>query len=141
MKDKQSGAVLIIGLILLTVMTIVVVAGMESAIVNEKISYNHQAKETLFQLVDSGGPIGLEQKNLINDAFINPTSYTTDSLSRGEEKATLELEFNVRPRLNPGFSTSQNTTVQLYMLDIKSTGKYLGTEKTIHTGYVTVGAR
>lgn len=135
--QNQRGAVLVIGLIVLTIMSLIVVSGMNQAIINEQIAHNFSTIEKAFQTAESAPPQILSNRDVINQAFVNPINI---KLETGDINSSLESNIKVRKALVPGQLLTQHGGVSYYVLEIQSKSKYTNSPKTIVTGFARVGA-
>lgn len=137
-NPKQEGAVLIIGLIILTVMSIIVTAGMKGAITNERIASNYQANETSFQAAESGAPYVLGQKDIINTSLGNLGKSSSYNRTVAENELSMSVVSKRVPV--PGFSLRTNAGYAYYILEITTETNTADVDTAITSGYVTLGA-
>lgn len=115
---SQGGAALVIGLILLAVLTLLAVAGMNSARIELLLSGNEQARQNGFQAAEAG----IEQI-ITNAAFDTgvPTETVAGTVSGSSDtySATLQLQRNGAVDDLSGFTIGQFGTIAF---EITSTG-------------------
>ena len=83
-RKRQSGAALVIGLLLLVVITVLAVSGMNTATTELAIARNDQGYENAFQAAENGLEQALSQSSFstLGDATISQTvSGTNDSVT------------------------------------------------------------
>lgn len=137
-KTKQNGAVLVIGLIILTMTSLIVVSGMNAAIINEQIAYNHQIKETSFQIADSGGEIVIRDIDTLNEA-INKIG---QPINKQSSQFSNNLNITVKAHYQPvsGFSVSNGASVVHYIIETRSKGTKENSDTVIVEAYARLGA-
>lgn len=88
-KNRQSGAALVVGLLLLVVITVLAVSGMNTATTELAIARNDQGYENAFQAAETG----LEQA--ISQGRFNTLANTTltQTISGTNDTVTAEIEF------------------------------------------------
>lgn len=88
-KNKQGGAALVVGLLLLVVITVLAVSGMNTATTELAIARNDQGYENAFQAAETG----LEQA--ISQGRFNTLAATTlsQSISGTNNTVTSEIQF------------------------------------------------
>ena len=70
-RHRQTGAALVIGLILLVVVTVLAVSGMNTATTELAMARNDQVSENAFQAAETGIEIALSQPNFPTDTTLN----------------------------------------------------------------------
>jgi Tfp pilus assembly protein PilX len=68
LRGRQSGATLIVGLVLLLVLTVLGVSGMNTATMEVTMAGNLQFQQDAFQMAEDGIDIALAQRNYTTDA-------------------------------------------------------------------------
>lgn len=83
LKKQQDGAVLVIGLVLLTVITVLAVSGMNTATTELAMARNDQSSENAFQAAEAGLALALGQPNFPTASPLNLTQNinSNDSVS------------------------------------------------------------
>lgn len=71
-RHSQHGAVLIVSLLILLVLTIVGVSGLNNTSMEERMSHNFQHAMLAFQGAESANEVIIERSNLANDTANNP---------------------------------------------------------------------
>ena len=87
---KQSGAALIVGLILLVVITVLAISGMNTATTELAMARNNQTYENVFQAAETGLETALAQGSF---AAVAGGSTTMTLYLSSHEKTTTTIEF------------------------------------------------
>jgi len=122
LQSTQQGAVLVLGLLILTIMSLITVSGMNAAIVNEKISANQQFVEVAFQSADSAGNFALEQDAWVNATLSQlevpePTWPTYDVGTIGGDDTNVNVEMRARRSFLPGNSVRLGGSFSFYTIE------------------------
>lgn len=88
-RNRQSGAALVIGLILLVVVTVLAVSGMNTATTELAMARNDQSSENAFQAAETGLEIALSQPTFPTDTTLN----IQQSIS-GYESVDVDVDFD-----------------------------------------------
>ncbi len=85
LRKQQGGAVLVIGLVLLTVITVLAVSGMNTATTELAMARNHQSSENAFQAAEAGLAVALGQPNYptAESTILTENLNANDSVSVG----------------------------------------------------------
>jgi type IV pilus assembly protein PilX len=133
----QSGAALVIGLILLLVVTILAVSGVVTATLELRMVSNYGAQETAFQTAEAGIEQGLANmpvstSTVITRTFDNPSTGGTAAVEmsyEGESSSPVTIE---------GYSLGAG--IQAYHFEVRSTANEAGDAVSEHTqGFFIVG--
>ena len=79
--QKQDGAALVVGLILLVVITVLAISGMNTATTELAIARNNQNYENAFQAAETGLEIALSQgsfNTLANTVLVTPINIDSE---------------------------------------------------------------
>jgi len=76
-QHRQQGAVLVVGLLLLVVITILAVSGMSTATTELALARNNQTYENVFQSAEKGLETALSQDNFSTAGLVTVTPATT----------------------------------------------------------------
>lgn len=133
---RQTGAALVIGLILLLVLTVLAVSGVVTSTLELRMVSNQQQQENSFQAADSGIEIAIA-----NEPYTTMVPQTaTATLPNGDEY-DYELRFvgdSSLPTVPTGYSLG--TGFQAYHFVVDSTGTSSGGATSEHTqGFYIVG--
>ncbi len=85
---KQSGAALVIGLVLLVVITVLAISGINTATTELAMARNHQNYENAFQAAETGLEHALSQGSF-NTLASAPVTYTINS----HDSVTVQIQF------------------------------------------------
>jgi hypothetical protein len=89
--NRQNGAALVVGLILLVVVTVLAISGMNTATTELALARNNQNYESAFQAAETGIEIALAQGSFNT---LTPTILPDlDIPAREDDTVTVELEF------------------------------------------------
>lgn len=132
-RQQQRGAVLVVALVLLTVLTFIAITALNTSSLEEKMASNTQEVNQAFQVADSG----------VTKAFLDPNSFSlsavvTDSVSAfgsNDAEAAIASEFKqwTAPPRGSGYSA---TSFQAAHFETVSQGGTPGGAQTT----VTAGA-
>lgn len=121
-RGKQSGAALIVGLILLLVLTVLGVSGMNTSRMEVRMAGNTQFRQDAFQLAESGIDIALA-----TDAYdTTPAPFTIDWLNTEYDRKVVTTFQTATPLSDVAFSmgsTPGGGSVLAYHFDVESEGK------------------
>ena len=87
-KQRQRGAVLVIGLVLLTVITVLAVSGMNTATTELAMARNDQSAENAFQAAETGLALALGQPN-----FPTASALSFEQNLNSNDKVSVSVEF------------------------------------------------
>ncbi len=119
-RSAQTGATLVVGLILLLVLTVVGVSGMNTATMEIEMAANTQFQEDAFQMAEDGIDIPIARRNFttVNPvvlAWLNTPAYDRQSVTTFRTTTPVpDLAFSM------GTSTG---TVQAFHFDVVSVGR------------------
>lgn len=129
--ERQSGAALIVGLILMLVLTVLGVSGMTAAVFGLTMASNAEFEQNTFQAAENGIDYTLEHANLNTIT----TQNFPDAYSDGTYSATTQMsEQGTTLYLHRSFSVGEDEgTVVAYHYDIVSTATGPDGARSIHT--------
>jgi hypothetical protein len=146
-RHQQTGAVLLLSLIILTVMAILSATGMESAIINERMASNHQVREVSFQVAESGGGLAMAEPVWINEALSQLARNEADrnwpnyNVNFPDNHSTLSVQMEARQSFVPGNSIRHGGTFSYYTVETVSNAQSFGDiSTTIVKGFTRAGA-
>lgn len=127
----QSGAALIVGLILMLVLTVLGISGMTVAVFGLTMASNAEFEQNTFQAAENGIDYTLEHANLNTTATQNfPNAFTDGTYA----SSTQMTEQGTTPYLHRSFSIGEDEgTVVAYHFDIVSTATGPDGAESIHT--------
>lgn len=119
-RSRQTGATLVVGLVLLLVLTVLGVSGMNTATMEITMAGNTQYREDAFQMAEDGIDIVLATRNF---STIAPT--TVPWLNNpGYDRQAVTTFATTTPVPDIAFSMGTSTgTIQAYHFDIVSVGR------------------
>jgi len=120
LPDRQRGAALVIGLLLLVVITILAISGMNTATTELAMARNDQAYEDAFQLAERGLEDALSQ-GLFNTAGM--ATITTDVTSNQRYTATIQYEDSTLVP-DAAFSLGVGTGIAAYHFNVTSQAEF-----------------
>ncbi len=140
-RERQSGAALVIGLILLLVLTLLAVSGMNTATLELQMTGNQQFSQNAFQAAESGIGRVLEQGSYDTQdpETIAPTSVpgSTDVFTT---TTSTNCENGTTPPPGGGFSLGYGVGIFAIHFDIVSTGTSArGATATNTQSFYTIG--
>jgi type IV pilus assembly protein PilX len=93
-STKQNGAALVVGLILLVVVTVLAIAGMNTATTELAIARNDQTYENAFQAAETGLEIALASGPFSTaGTSLGPLPVNAADLASARETVSVEIEF------------------------------------------------
>ena len=110
-KNRQSGAALVIGLLLLVVITVLAISGMNTATTELAIARNDQSYETAFQAAETGLEKAIAQGRFNTKPKPKPTIYETNNKYPAKVTVTFEEETPVPDR---AFSLGGGSGISAY---------------------------
>lgn len=131
MPYRQSGAALIIGLILMLVLTVLGVSGMSVSVLGLTMASNAQFEQNAFQAAENGIDFTLDNANLNTTAAQNfPGAYAD-----GTYNADTQLTFQGNtPYLHASFSIGEDEgSVSAYHYDVASDARGPDGARSRHT--------
>lgn len=129
-RARQTGATLVVGLILLLVLTVVGVSGMNTATMEVTMAGNTQFQNDAFQAAEDGIDLALGQRNFTTAAA--STIPWTGNADYDRQSVTTFV--TTTPAPDAAFSMGVTTgTVQAYHFDIVSVGKGARNASSTHT--------
>lgn len=118
----QRGAVLIVGLVLLIVITVLGVSGMNSAVLELTMAGNRQFHQEAFQAAESGIDIVLAQRNYLTSNTTTLPETPLDDGSYSTQAAAVFVENTPVP--DDAFSMGVNAgAIQAFHFDISAVGR------------------
>ena len=121
-RKRQQGAVLIVGLLLLVVITILAVSGMNTATTELAMARNDQAYENAFQAAETGIENALAQ-DVFNAGGV-PTPIPIPQTTY--EKVTVEIQYEDSTLVpDQAFSLGSGTGIAAYHFNATSEAEYI----------------
>lgn len=152
----QSGAVLLIGLILLVGITLLSVAGMQTAVLNERMASNAQQIEQGNQLAESAGIVGIANTAWVNAALMylethpdpaldmsppNENKYDLGALSTASQDIQVSVGLLARDVVLPGISAGMDSDITCRVVEVHGSARLSTvTENKIVQGFKKCGA-
>jgi type IV pilus assembly protein PilX len=119
-QHRQQGAVLIVGLLLLVVITILAVSGMSTATTELALARNNQTYENVFQSAEKGLETALSQDNFSTAGPVTVTPATT-----ANEFIEVSIQFEDSTIVpDKAFSLGSGSSVAAYHFLATSQAKY-----------------
>lgn len=142
---NQRGAVLLLSLIILTVMSVLTVSGMNTSLINEQMAANHQFREVSFQVADSGGNFAVQQEEWVNETLgqldVAVPQWPSYQVDVEDGHSTMTVDMQARRSLMPGNSIRQGGTFMFYTIETESNAQsYENVSSTIVKGFTRAGA-
>lgn len=138
-SDRESGAALVIGLLLLVVLTLLAISGMNTASLEFIMARNEQVKQESFHAAESGIDAKIEDLSLYT-AYVPLTVTSSDNdLAIPGSSATYDysVQYIDQGGAPSGYSTSEYAG---YHFKVTSTGKAgSSAEMTVEQGIERVG--
>ncbi len=120
-RSHQRGAVLVVGLILLMVLTVLGISGMNTATLELTMAGNTQYHQEAFQAAETGLDISIAQRNF-NAAV--PAILPVTPLAAGLDTQAVSTFMQNTPVPNDAFSMGVNTgAVQAFHFDVVAVGR------------------
>ncbi len=139
-RDDQRGAVLVVGLILLMVLTVLGISGMNTATLELVMAGNTQSHQQAFQAAETGIDISIAERNFntLTPAVVPVTPLGGGAFYNAEAVSTF---MENTPVPNDAFSMGVNTgSVQAFHFDVVATGRGPGNAVSTHNqGFYIVG--
>ena len=117
---KQSGAALIVGLVLLMVLTLLAVTSMTTSTTEVSMAQNAKFTQNAFQSAETGIDIAIASSN-----WSTTTAFTVPPTPIGGDIGNLveyELRFDEATDVPTGFSIGAGTGFRSYHFNVESTG-------------------
>jgi hypothetical protein len=133
LRARQTGATLIVGLVLLLVLTVLGVSGMNTATMEITMAGNTQFQEDAFQMAEDGIDVALATKNFTT---INPTTVAClhDCSGTPPDRQSVTTFMTTTPVPDIAFSMGSSTgSVQAFHFDIVSVGRSYRNATAQHT--------
>lgn len=124
--NRQSGAALVIGLLLLLILTILAVSGMMTATLELQMAGNTQYRERAFQAAETGIERALETATFDTTAAHVATNQDVDpDDSSNDDTYDFRMEFDEQTgtTIVPGGGFSMGTGFQAFHFNVESTGR------------------
>lgn len=125
-KRSETGAALIVGLLLLLVLTILGISGMNSASLEFIMAGNEQFKNNAFQAAETGIEItGSDPASLIANDALPPVTTTGNAIAGSNDTYAATVTFQGKGNSLPGFGVGTAhaaTTIKGYYFTIATTG-------------------
>ena len=119
--EKQRGAALVVGLLLLVVITVLAISGMNTATTELAMARNDQAYEDAFQLAERGLADALSRGNYNTGGMQAVTQYITSS-----ESYTTDIQFEDSTLVpDAAFSLGVGTGISAYHFIATSQAEFL----------------
>lgn len=143
--ESQRGAVLLLSLIILTVMSVLTVSGMNTSLINEQMAANHQFREVSFQVADSGGDYAVQQEEWVNDTLaqleVTTPEWPTYAVDLEDGHSRMTVEMQARRSLMPGNSIREGGTFMFYTIETEANAQsYENVASGIVKGFTRAGA-
>lgn len=139
-KSRQGGAVLIVSLILLVVMTLLGLSSMSTTSLQEKMAANSQEGTRAFQAAESGLAIGYNQlieRKSVDSFVITPTDIDADGYTAHSTK--VDFVVWTAPPVGSGYSKNNFAAA---MFQIESAGSTdTGTTRTHYNGAYRIATK
>jgi len=122
LQNNQKGAVLVVGLLLLLVITLIGITNFGTTILEEKMSANFQDKNMVFQAADTAIEDGMEDINFLWAAYdkgLNPATPQTQNVTNSSASfsaSKVEAEFEGNTIAVYGNATSMRIGASGYQL-------------------------
>jgi hypothetical protein len=130
LRARQTGATLIVGLVLLLVLTVLGVSGMNTATMEITMAGNTQFQEDAFQMAEDGIDVALANKNFTT---INPTTVGWRGTTPNDRQSVTTF-MTTTPVPDIAFSMGTSAgTVQAFHFDIVSVGRGARNATATHT--------
>ena len=128
---KQDGAVLVVGLVMLVVITVLGVSGMNSAALELTMAGNTQFHQQAFQAAETGIDISITRRDYITSAASILPVTPLDTGDYSTEAATNFMENTPVP--DDAFSMGVDTgSVQAFHFDVLATGRGPSNARSTH---------
>lgn len=129
-QQRQSGAALVVGLVLLLVMTLLGVSGMSTATLELTMAGNAQAQQTAFQAAETGIDIAISQATFSTST---PSVVPVTPVGDGETEAVTTFR-ETTPVPDLAFSLGVGaSSVQAYHFDVVAEGRGPRSARSTHT--------
>lgn len=126
---RQRGAALVVGLILLTVITLLAIAGMNSASLGLVMAGNTQYQERAFQAAEAGIENAMASGKYV---VPKPTVEKNPNVALGNEKYSTELSLDLNGAPQPAIWGNSWNSFSTYHFAIKSTGTSARNAQALH---------
>jgi type IV pilus assembly protein PilX len=128
--NRETGAALIVGLILLLVLTVLGVSGMNTATMELRMAGNTQIQEDAFQMAEDAIDIGIAQRNFTT---VGATTVAPLGTPNADRQARITFA-TTTPVPDLAFSMGTSTgSVQAFHFDIVGVGQGSGGATSTHT--------
>ena len=120
MRQRQTGAALVMGLVLMMVLTLLAVSGMNTATLELTMAGNTQYAESAFQAAETG-----INRRLVTGIFdaANPEWLPTHAMPDSSSVDTYtQFQIQTEPPLEPGFENSIGSEFGAFHFDVVATG-------------------
>jgi hypothetical protein len=119
LRTRQTGATLIVGLVLLLVLTLLAVSGMNTATMEVTMAGNTQFQQDAFQMAEDGIDVVIGRREYATDADRTILiDGCPDDLDAGDCRAVTSFEANL-PVIDDAFSSS---AVEAFHFEVRSEG-------------------
>ena len=143
---RQQGAVLIFGLLILTVLAIIGSTSADMGVVNQRIVYNSQQATEVFNAAETAGTYARNQSDWVNTALghiddPNFNAWPTYTVPNHNSEMVSEASVSASRTLLSGFSLNSGASVSYIRLEIEG-GAARGTHlrRAVTQGWIRVGA-
>ena len=134
---RQRGAALVVGLLLLTVITLLAIAGMNSASVELVMAGNSQFHQKAFQAAETG-----IETTLVTGGFLpgtdDPPNNDVPVTGSDPDKYSVELRSDLKGLPQPAIWGNSASAFSTYHFQISSIGQSARSSKTTHLQGVAV---
>jgi Tfp pilus assembly protein PilX len=141
-RAHQSGAALVVGLLLLLILTILAISGMTTATLELQMAGNTQYKERAFQAAETGIEEALQTATFNTAVPYVLENQRVDTSNGATNKDTydvvMEFDQQTGTTIVPGGGFSMGTGFQAYHFNIVSTGESERGAEATHTQSVYI---
>jgi len=140
--NNQSGAALIVAMIILFMITILGVSSMQSANVETQLASNTIVKETTFQSAESATDAILTVPNVLADVVCQSTANDTvmTNLNRTTNQTTVASVEYGGQAIAPGYGINDKFSMRRFYITGISDVQDMNTSTTIVKGHIVMGA-
>lgn len=131
LPSRQSGAALVVGLVLMLVMTVLGVSGMNTATLELTMAGNAQSQQLAFQAAETGIDIAISQSNF---STVAPSTVGPTPIGDGEAEAETTFQ-QTTPVPDASFSIGVvgSGSIQAFHFDVVAVGRGPRNAVSTHT--------
>jgi len=142
LRSAQSGAALVIGLILLLVLTVLAVSSMSGATMGLQMTSNAQSANNSFQAAERA--VDVAMATYMPDTTAGAVAFDPTDIAGTSDSYEYSIEFNVNNGVTEvpdgGFSLGEGIGFRAYHFDVTATGESTRGASTVTTqSYYVVG--